>query len=83
MIMMEGPDMDEPIISPCLEDESVFQKTCHYGLPFGRFKYLFYCCLMIADGAIGVISLGEVQSIMTNKFLKSDYILSPGESHAE
>jgi hypothetical protein len=28
-----------------VEREALFQKTRHYGLPYGRVKYLFYCFL--------------------------------------
>ena len=56
-------------------EESVFSKTIHKNLKYGRLKYIFYCFLLIMDGLVGVISLGQTQSIMANKYLLSDYIM--------
>ena len=64
-----------------VEKEAIFQKTRHHGLPYGRLKYLFYCFLLMVDGLIGIVSLGQTQSIMTNKFLLSKWILCEGEEH--
>ena len=64
-----------------IEKESLFQKTRHHGLPYGRLKYLFYCFLQIMDGLIGIISLGQTQSIMAHKYLLSKWILCEGEEH--
>ena len=64
-----------------VEKEALFQKTRHYGLPYGRLKYLFYCFLLMMDGLIGIVSLGQTQSIMANKFLLSKWILCEGEEH--
>ena len=59
--------------------EAIFQKTRHKGLPYGRLKYMFYCFLLMMDGLIGIISLGQTQSIIAQKYLLSDWILSEGE----
>ena len=61
--------------------EPVFQKTRHQGLPYGRFKFIFYCCLLMLDGLIGIVSLGQTQSIMAQKYLLSKWILCEGEEH--
>ena len=62
-----------------IEKESLFQKTRHHGLPYGRLKYLLYCFLLMVDGFIGIVSLGQTQSIIAQKYLLSDWILSEGE----
>ena len=64
-------------------EEAVFSKTRHYGLPYGRLKYLFYCFLLMMDGLIGIISLGQTQSIMAQKYLLSKWILCEGEEHGD
>ena len=64
-----------------VEKEDVFQKTRHHGLPYGRLKYMFYCCLLMVDGLIGFVSLGQTQSIMAQKYLLSKWILCEGEKH--
>ena len=56
-------------------EESVFSKTQHHGLPYGRLKYILYCFLLVLDGLIGVVSLGQTQSIMANKYLLSDHVM--------
>ena len=61
--------------------EPVFQKTRHQGLPYGRFKFIFYCCLLMLDGLIGIVSLGQTQSIMAQIYLLSKWILCEGEEH--
>ena len=66
-------------IETAVEAEAVFQKTRHYGLPYGRLKYLLYCFLLMVDGFIGIVSLGQTQSIIAQKYLLSDWILSEGE----
>ena len=66
-----------------VEREALFQKTRHYGLPYGRLKYLFYCFLQMMDGLIGIISLGQTQSIMAQKYLLSKWILCEGEEHGD
>ena len=66
-----------------VEREALFQKTRHYGLPYGRVKYLFYCFLLMMDGLIGIISLGQTQSIMAQKYLLSKWILCEGEEHGD
>ena len=66
-----------------VEREAVFQKTRHYGLPYGRLKYLFYCFLLMMDGLIGIVSLGQTQSILAQKYLLSKWILSEGEEHGD
>ena len=62
-------------------EEPVFSKTRHEGLPYGRFKFMFYCCLLMMDGLIGIVSLGQTQSIMAQKYLLSKWILCEGEEH--
>ena len=57
----------------------MFQKTRHHGLPYGRLKYLLYCFLLMVDGFIGIVSFGQTQSIIAQKYLLSDWILSEGE----
>ena len=58
-----------------VEKEDVFQKTRHHGLPYGRLKYMFYCFLLIMDGLIGIVSFGQTQSIMAQKYLLSEWIM--------
>ena len=57
------------------QNEPVFQKTRHKGLPYGRLKYLFYCFLLMVDGLIGIVSFGQTQSIMAQKYLLSKWIM--------
>ena len=64
-----------------VEKEALFQKTRHKGLPYGRLKYMFYCFLLMVDGFIGIVSLGQTQSIIAQKYLLSKWILSEGEEH--
>ena len=66
-----------------VEKEELFQKTRHYGLPYGRLKYLFYCFLLMMDGLIGIVSLGQTQSILAQKYLLSKWILCEGEEHGD
>ena len=56
-------------------EEPVFSKTVHQNLKYGRLKFMCYCFLLILDGLIGVVSLGQTQSIMANKYLLSDYVM--------
>ena len=60
-------------------EEPVFSKTRHEGLPYGRLKYIFYCFLLVVDGMIGIVSLGQTQSILAPKYLLSKWILCEGE----
>ena len=62
-------------------EEPVFSKTRHEGLPYGRLKYIFYCFLLVVDGMIGIVSLGQTQSILAPKYLLSKWILCEGEEH--
>ena len=62
-------------------EEPVFSKTRHEGLPYGRFKFMFYCCLLMMDGLIGIVSFGQTQSIMASKYLFSKWILCEGKEH--
>jgi hypothetical protein len=64
-----------------VEKEELFQKTRHHGLPYGRLKYLFYCFLLMMDGLIGIVSFGQIQSILANKYLLSKWITCEGEEH--
>ena len=66
-----------------VEKEALFQKTRHKGLPYGRLKYMFYCLLLMVDGFVGIISIGQTQSIMAQKYLLSKWILSEGEEHGD
>ena len=63
--------------------EPVFSKTRHEGLPYGRLKYIFYCFLLVVDGMIGIVSLGQTQSILAPKYLLSKWILCEGEEHGD
>ena len=63
-----------------VEKEALFQKTRHRGLPYGRLKYLLYCFLLMVDGLIGIMSFGQTQSIMAQKYLLSKWI---GDSHID
>ena len=63
-----------------VEKDALFQKTRHRGIPFGRLKYLFYCFLLMVDGLIGIMSFGQTQSIMAQKYLLSKWI---GDSHID
>jgi hypothetical protein len=58
-----------------VEKEALFQKTRHHGLPYGRLKYMFYCFLLMMDGLIGIVSFGQTQSIMAQKYLLSEWIM--------
>ena len=64
-------------------EEPVFSKTRHRGLPYGRLKYLFYCFLLMVDGFIGIVSLGQTQSIMAQKYLLSEWIMCEGENYGD
>ena len=64
-------------------EEAVFSKTRHYGLPYGRLKYLFYCFLLMMDGLIGIVSFGQTQSILAQKYLLSKWIVCEGEEHGD
>ena len=64
-----------------VEKEALFQKTRHKGLPYGRLKYIFYCLLLMVDGLIGIVSLGQTQSIMAQKYLLSKWLLCEVEEH--
>ena len=55
--------------------EPVFQKTRHTGLAYGRLKYMVYCVLLMVDGLIGIVSFGQTQSIMAQKYLLSKWIM--------
>jgi hypothetical protein len=61
-------------------NEPVFQKTRHQGLKYGRLKYVFYCFLLMVDGLIGIVSLGQTQSIIAQKYLLSTWI---GEQYGD
>ena len=65
------------------EEDAIFQKTRHYGLPYGRLKYFFYCFLLMMDGIIGIVSFGQTQSIMAQKYLLSKWIICEGEEHGD
>ena len=62
-----------------VEKEALFQKTRHKGLPYGRLKYLLYCFLLMVDGLIGIVSFGQTQSIMAQKYLLSKWIMTEEE----
>ena len=61
--------------------EPVFSKTRHENLKYGRLKFMFYCFLLMVDGLIGIVSFGQTQSIMAQKYLLSKWILCEGEEH--
>ena len=57
------------------EPESVFSKTRHENLKYGRLKFMFYCFLLMVDGLIGLVSIGQTQSIIAQKYLMSDHVI--------
>ena len=59
--------------------EAVFQKPRHKGLPYGRLKFMFYCFLLMVDGLIGIVSFGQTQSIIAQKYLLSKWIMTEEE----
>ena len=59
--------------------EAVFQKTRHKGLPYGRLKFMFYCFLLMIDGLVGIVSIGQTQSIIAQKYLLSKWIMTEEE----
>ncbi len=67
--------IDDMKIQDIEEKESVFSKTMHKNLKYGRLKYMCYCFLLMMDGLIGLVSFGQTQSIMANKYLLSDYVM--------
>ena len=67
--------LEEMKIQDIKEVESVFSKTMHKNLKYGRLKYMLYCFLLMLDGIVGLVSLGQTQSIMANKYLLSDYVM--------
>ena len=62
-----------------VEEEAIFQKTRHHGLPYGRLKYLLYCFLLMVDGLVGIMSFGQIQSIIAQKYLLSKWIMGDDE----
>jgi len=58
-----------------IPEESVFSKTIHKDLKYGRLKYMCYCFLLMMDGLIGIISIGNTQSIIAQKYLLSDWVM--------
>ena len=64
-------------------EEPLFSKTQHHGLPYGRLKYMLYCFLLIVDGIIGLVSLGQTQSIMASKYLLSDYVMGDYDANRQ
>ena len=64
-------------------EEPVFSKTIHKNLKYGRLKYLLYCFLLMMDGLIGIVSFGQTQSILAQKYLLSKWILCEGEEHGD
>ena len=67
--------LEEMKIQDIKEVESVFSKTMHKNLKYGRLKYMLYCFLLMLDGIVGLVSLGQTQSIMASKYLLSDYVM--------
>jgi len=66
---------EEMKIQDTPEIEPVFSKTVHQNLKYGRWKYMFYCFLLMMDGLIGIVSFGQTQSIMAQKYLLSDWVM--------
>ena len=62
-----------------IDEDAVFQKTRHYGLLYGRLKYMLYCFLLVVDGLIGIVSFGQTQSIIAQKYLLSKWIMGDNE----
>ena len=67
--------LEELKIKDAPEIEPVFQKTIHEKLKYGRLKYMFYCFLLMVDGLIGIVSIGQTQSILAQKYLMSDHVI--------
>ena len=67
--------IEEMKIKDVPEVEPVFSKTMHKNLKYGRLKYMFYCFLLMVDGLIGVVSIGQTQSIMAQKYMMSDHVI--------
>ena len=67
--------LEDMKIKDAPEVEPVFSKTVHQNLKYGRLKFMFYCFLLMMDGLVGVISIGQTQSIMAQKYLISDYVM--------
>ena len=67
--------IEEMKITDAPEIEPVFSKTRHQGLKYGRWKFIFYCFLLMVDGLIGIVSIGQTQSIIAQKYLMSDYVI--------
>jgi hypothetical protein len=67
--------LEEMKIQDTPKVEPTFSKTVHQNLKYGRWKYMIYCLLLMVDGLIGVVSIGQTQSILAQKYLLSDYIM--------
>ena len=67
--------LEEMKIQDTQEVESIFSKTMHKNLKYGGLKYMLYCFLLMLDGIVGLVSLGQTQSIMASKYLLSDYVM--------
>ena len=61
------------------KNEPVFSKTRHKGLAYGRLKYLCYCFLLMMDGLIGIVSFGQTQSILAQKYLLSTWLMGDND----
>ena len=60
-------------------EEPVFSKTIHQNLKYGRLKFMFYCFLLMVDGLVGIVSIGQTQSIIAQKYLLSKWIMTEEE----
>ncbi len=67
--------LEELKIKDAPEPEPVFSKTIHQNLKYGRWKFMFYCFLLMVDGLIGIVSIGQTQSIIAQKYLLSDWVM--------
>ena len=75
--------LEDMKIKDSREVDPVFSKTKHEGLPYGRLKFMFYCCLLMMDGFIGIVSIGQTQSILAQKYLLSDYVMGDYDANRQ
>jgi hypothetical protein len=73
--------LEEMKIETPTTEEAVFSKTRHQGLPYGRLKYMCYCFLLMMDGLIGLVSFGQTQSILAQKYLLSDCVMGDTDGY--
>jgi|LWDU01.1.fsa_nt_gi hypothetical protein len=67
----------------CQQEEPIFSKTIHKDLKYGRLKYMCYCFLLMMDGLIGIVSLGQTQSTLAQKYLLSDWVMGDYDGYRQ